>query len=269
METFLQVGKNEINPFTFHPIQDGLLNNGTFSKPQGGLWFTSHQKENTAGNEWVEFLSWHPNIAVYGHYLDLDRTMKCVLIELKKTAKIFYLDSSEKLNFLKTNYSSSNLFSYEALSQDYDGIFINIHKFYNHPLFNDYFLKFAVDTLLLFNYNCIACYYPGQITINDLNSDFEFSDYKINISDTPYPILPIPGEYFLFQAKVNEIINEYFKEKKLGNYNPNKYAQIYQELSALITSYYAKELEQFGKLAQVASKKLTLTLIDNALINFK
>ena len=267
METFLQVGKNEINPFTFHPIQDGILNNGEFSKPKGGLWFTKQQRENIYGNEWVEFLSWHPNILVYNNYLNMDGTMPCLFMELKKNARIFYLDSAEKLEFLKTNYGSTNLFSYEALSQDYDGIFIALAKFYNHPLFLKYFLKFAVDSLLLFNYHCIASYYPGKIIINDMNDDLEFSDYEINISDTPQPILPIPCEYRFFQEKVKEVILKYIMQNNLGHYNPAQLAKIYQELSTLITNRYAQELAQFGKLAHVDSQKLTL--IDNTLTNFK
>ena len=264
MDTFLHVGKNNLNSFTFRPIQDGILTTGELTKPYGGLWLTYQAKENKTGNEWIEFLSWHPNILIYGHYLNPDATMKCLLVKLKDTRKIFILDNQTKLNFLMQNYPSSNLFSYEKLSQDDDGIYLNISQFYHYPIYNQYFSKFAVNTLLLFNYNCIDYYYPGEIIIEDLNEFYEFNYYQINIKDLKKEINAIPLAYITFQKQVANSLLSYLQEK-----NYSKLSDLYFELEQIINNLYSKEINTFAQEAKVSNKKLTLSLINNILTNFK
>ena len=114
MNTYLHIGKNSLNNITFQPLKDDDFP----CKPRGGLWLTHQNPENIIGNEWIEYLSWHPHIAIYHHYLNSDATMDCLLVELKKNAQIYILDSLDKLNYLKQKYPKDNFFSYEALSQD-------------------------------------------------------------------------------------------------------------------------------------------------------
>lgn len=269
MNTYLHVGHNEVNPLTFRQIQDGQLINNKLSKPRGGLWLTNQEKDNTIGNEWVEFLSWHPNEAIYLHHLQENGTMKCLLVSLKDKAKIFNLDNNEQLNYLIEKYPNEQLFSYEALSKDYDGIYLNIYKFYHLPIFNNYFSKFSVNTLLLFNYDCISYYYPGIIEIKDIDENYEFNNYHIILENEKKEIPPIPLKYVILQEKVKKLLISYIKKAGYTEINISIYAIIYDDLKNLITQNYAKELEILSQENNTSVKRLTLALMDNALINFK
>ena len=52
--------------------------------------------------------------------------------------------------------------------------------------------KFSVNTLVLFNYNCIDYYQSGVVNIKPFNIDMEFSepvDYQIKCDSTKKKIL--------------------------------------------------------------------------------
>lgn len=257
MNTYLHVGKNSLNNITFNPIKD---NNFPF-KPHGGLWLTQQNPENTIGNEWVEYLSWHPYIAIYHHYLNCDATMDCLLVELKKNAQIFILDSLDKLNYLKQKYPQDNLFSYEALSSDYDGIYIDIYKFYRFPIFKEYLEQFSVNTLILFNYNCISHYYPGKIMIEDLDENYNFNSYQIQLSKEKQKIIPLPLKYQLFQTKVHKFLLSYLQEQGIRTTNIKNY----QTLINLIKEKYGFEIKTLAEENNLPEAKLTLSLISRFL----
>ena len=255
MNTYLHVGTNYLNNITFQSVKDDIFPN----KPNGGLWLTCQDPKNTIGNEWIEYLSWHPFIAIYAHYLNLNGTMVCLLIELKNNAKIFTLDSFNKLNYLNQKYPKDNFFSYEALSQDYDGIYIDIYKFYSLPIYKEYFEQFSVNTLLLFNFDCISHYFPGSITIEDLDENYNFNFYQINLSSKKQEITPIPLKYQLFQAKVNKFLIKYLKEQEIKITNINNS----QTLINLVKEKYDLEIKTLAHENNLSESQLTLSLISH------
>lgn len=174
---FLHVGKDYLS--TFNPIADSVGE----AKPHGGKWFTKYDLKYPNYNEWVDFLIEHPNMIFYKH-LD-PQNMPCVIIKLKETAKIFNLTSVDELYSLIEQYPDKDgFFSYELLSQDYDGIFVNPRTVLNN--LNDETLKkrialYDVPSLLLFNDREIEYYQSGFINILNIDIDDEnYSPYEVN-----------------------------------------------------------------------------------------
>lgn len=178
---FLHVGKDYLT--AFKPIEDPDENR---MKPYGGKWFTKYDENYPNYNEWIEFLIEHPHVFV--HKGLNHQNMPCTIIKLSDEAKIYYLSEIEELNYLIENYPDGNgFFSYELLSQDYDGIFVKPNRIVDNVMDENIKAKIAsydVQSLLLFNSDAIEHYRSGAISIE--NYDYEFVDafedeYKINI----------------------------------------------------------------------------------------
>lgn len=190
---YLTVGTNNIKRDLFVPISD---KNGSSIKPKGGLWLTRHDSRYSGYNEWVDYLMDNPSVLFYKSmgYKNTDYNIwnqPCSLVKLTDDSKIFTLEDTGGYEFLMSKYPQGNsYFSYEAMSQDYDGIFVDVMKL----LSNDKYMEqkklvreLAVKTLLLYNLDCIDYYYPGNVSIKpfDLDySDYEELEYKINIEKT-------------------------------------------------------------------------------------
>lgn len=179
MTTFLNVGTNQIIPELFSPIQNNDV------KPIGGLWATRQNIENIYFNEWIDYLSINTYILLYKRQNKDPFNIPATLITLKNNAKIFIVANEIDLEFLLKCYADGNAWiDFEALSKDYDGIFISIRQLHNSQFYQQ-LKKFAVDTLILFNVNCILYYQKVEIEIApfDLYNPY-FIDYEIKINNT-------------------------------------------------------------------------------------
>lgn len=168
---YLTFGKNIIDNSLFMLIQDPPQGH---IKPLGGLWCTEYSLEYPNYNEWLDFLNNHPSYFIHKYPLKT----KALILTLKESSNIFILDSLEKLEYLKNNYTLDNNFSFEKLSHDYDGIYIKIFK-----LNDKYIQEYDVNSLILFNLDCIDYY--DQAIIN-FDADFfenEESTYTINLTN--------------------------------------------------------------------------------------
>lgn len=169
---YLSIGTNTLNKDLFLDIK-----NTNTSKPQGGIWATEH--EYPTYNPWVDYLCDHPHLLFYKNYGYPN--LPAVYLTLKEDAKIFNLASEEDISYLKEHYPYNNWINFEKLSKDYDGIFIDYHKLHNNPQINPY----SVNTLILFNPNCIMYYQVATVVIEHLDFDnhTEMYDYRIDISE--------------------------------------------------------------------------------------
>ena len=172
---YLTIGKDEITYDKFIKI----VNNSSNSciKPSGGLWLTKHN-EDINYSIWMDYILEHRSILFYkyGEYLNNEFSWKisCSLVELSNNTNIFSLDSYTKFLYLLKKYPLSNeFFSYEDMAKDYDGIYINLNWIYDNKIIN--FEKFGVDSLLLFNLDCIDNYRAGKIFLEP----FDFDDYNL------------------------------------------------------------------------------------------
>ena len=182
---YLTVGTRKITKELFRPVEDV---NGSI-KPRGGLWLTEYNELYNSYNDWVDFLI---NNSVVFFYKSRKYSMweqPCSLVTLKANANIFYLQSRENLDYLINNYSLDNKFSYQEISHIYDGVFINMFKLIqeidNYQLCKQLF-SFDVNSLILFNLDCIDYYQKGTVNIEPFDyeyGDSELSHYEINIEN--------------------------------------------------------------------------------------
>ena len=180
MQTYLTIGTNQILADLHQPIKNGQ------TKPTGGLWATLHNDNYPHYNPWIEFISIHPHILFYKNPHGNPFLLPASLITLKNNANIFILKSSNQLEFLKKYYPTNDgWIDFEKLSQDFDGIFIDISSIYNNAKQEDKckIAEFAVSTLIIFDLNCIEHYQKAKVDIEPFDYEFEkeFTNYTIVI----------------------------------------------------------------------------------------
>ena len=190
MNLYLHVGTDEIRSDLFQPISD--INSHSEVKPSGGLWLTKFNPNTPSFNHWVDYLIDHPYILFYKNEASNPFRQPCSVICLSKDAKKFNLKSKEGYQFLINNYSDNNgSFSFEKLSNDYDGINMEIWKFIRDCKDMDIakkYLKYDVDSLILFNTDVIEYYCPGVVDIEPFDYEFcskeEVINYQVLLDDT-------------------------------------------------------------------------------------
>lgn len=174
---YLTVGTSEITRDLFKKVEDTEATN---MKPRGGLWFTKYDESYSNYNEWVDYIIENPTVLYYkskGHSI---WQQPCSLVTLKEPAKLFYLNSKDSLNHLRNNYPlEDRKFSYEAISQVYDGLFVDMYGLLSDIEDDETrsrIYKFGVDSLVLFNLDCIDYYQSGVVLIEPY--DFEYAKYE-------------------------------------------------------------------------------------------
>lgn len=178
---YLSIGTKYISKSLFQPIK-----NGNGFKPYGGIWATIHNKEYKNYNEWMDYVILNPYI-LFNVYKDNPLEIPAVYLTLKEKTNIFKLNSKEALDYLLKTYPLNNWIDFEKLTQNYDGIYIDILELARcttKEQFNN-LLSYSVNTLILFNPDCIDYYQKTTIKIDSLNFDPASLEmgYTINIDD--------------------------------------------------------------------------------------
>ena len=150
---YLSVGTNQILADLHQPIRNGQI------KPTGGLWATIHDPNYPNYNPWIEVLSIHPHILFYKNLHSNPFLLPASLITLNTNAKIFIIKTKNQLEFLKKYYpTNDDWIDFEKLSQDFDGIFLDLDRILQNisPEDRRKIKTFAVSTLIIINLNCIT-----------------------------------------------------------------------------------------------------------------
>ena len=188
---YLTVGTNEISEDKFRPIQDTDLND---MKPVGGVWFTEYDENIKNYNSWVDFILCRPHILFYKSSGSNPFIQPCSLISLKKKCNLYALHNDQTLDYLMKCFPNGDKFSYEQLSQYYDGIYVNLFSLfrgkYDEKILSK-FSSFGVSSLVLFNLNCIDYYQSGNVFIEpfDYESNEISDNYEIKIDSTRKKVL--------------------------------------------------------------------------------
>ena len=188
---YLTVGKRDFVYDSFRGVEDTDENS---LKPVGGVWLT--QYNNQYYNEWVEFILDDPVLLVYKNKGSSIWKQPCSLVTLKESANIFNLANQNDLDYLKQRYPlPGDKFSYKAMSSIYDGIFVNMYSLLRDVKdkgTRERLYKFGVNSLNLFNLDCIDYYQSGFVLIDPFDFEFgcvEAPSYEISIDDTKKRIL--------------------------------------------------------------------------------
>ncbi len=163
----ITLGIDEIKKDQFNEIKNMKRGN----KPWGGLWTSPIESEYG----WYNFVKGE-------HYREEYYLNKMTLITLKSDAKIYKIDSVEDFDlcphiqervqeqdpFFITSQDQNTIFNkfkkidFEKLSEDYDGVWITVKAIVNlenrHQNFMGDLYGWDVETVLLFNLNCIESY---------------------------------------------------------------------------------------------------------------
>ena len=146
---FLHVGSTDIYNSKLIDIKDS--DSLETVKPIGGFWLSEFVAYDY--NAWVT-LFLEDKKYIYYHKYGCSDNIPCVVVHVNMD-NIYILDSSEKLDYLMTNFSSNDsIISFEKLKNYYNGLYVNLYAIGNDKRYT-LFKAFAVNSLVLFNLESI------------------------------------------------------------------------------------------------------------------
>lgn len=202
------------------------LDNFSF-KPTGGLWASEFISNFNKISPWYDYLKEAKSITTYMlRYKDLKLAS---IFTLKENANILIIDSANQILELSKKYPSYHhiltnnnniIFDFEEISRKYDGIYLNYNNLLYQTTINT-FDSWNVNTLLIFNLDCIKEYQTVKINI-----DFEDYDPLPYIDDKdismPKEIQAESNTYRKLSNNIKAIYNELeplYINNKIKNYN--------------------------------------------------
>ena len=228
MKEYVTIGTKNIAEDIFRKILRPLDIN--FYKPNGGLWSSEFISRIYCISEWHDYLLYEDQETA--SYKNINAG---AIFTLKNNAKILNIDSEEKIielsqkypswHYILTHYDNPelNIIDFETLSKDYDGVEVSINKLgYNKPGLT--FNSWSVNTLLLFNLDCIEKYQSVDIEVSLFNYDKR--PYISKISN-PKQVLN-HSEYY--EEVYNYITIKYNKILKATNYQKTNYQEYFNYL---------------------------------------
>ena len=228
MKEYVTIGTKNIAEDIFRKILRPLDIN--FYKPNGGLWSSEFISRIYCISEWPDYLLYDNQ-----HTASYKNINAGAIFTLKNNAKILNIDSEEKIielsqkypswHYILTHYDNPelNIIDFETLSKDYDGVEVSINKLgYNKPGLT--FNSWSVNTLLLFNLNCIEKYQSVDIEVSLFNYDKR--PYISKISN-PKQVLN-HSEYY--EEVYNYITIIFNKILKATNYQKTNYQEYFNYL---------------------------------------
>ena len=247
-------------------------------KPTGGLWASKFNLPYGKICPWFDYLLDARGIArSISEYRDLT---KATIFTLKENANILVINKTAQILELAEKYPSyhhllnhnfeisekTTLFDFENISKIYDGIYINYENIYYENK-STVFDTWSVDTLLLFNLNCIKEYQSVKINVNfhDLYP-LPYIDMKKDLS-TLKLISNRSINYNEIYNYVESIFKELTKDIKVqsfSNYDEFFETIIYYANEALKIATISKEKEI--KLIQESLKENNLEITEKIII---
>lgn len=228
MKEYVTIGTKNIAEDIFRKILRPLDIN--FYKPNGGLWSSEFISRIYCISEWHDYLLYEDQETA--SYKNINAG---AIFTLKNNAKILNIDSEEKIielsqkypswHYILTHYDNPelNIIDFETLSKDYDGVEVSINKLgYNKPGLT--FNSWSVNTLLLFNLNCIEKYQSVDIEVSLFNYDKRPYISKIS---KPKQVLN-HSEYY--EEVYNYITIIFNKILKATNYQKTNYQEYFNYL---------------------------------------
>ena len=253
MKTFLTVGTSTISEELFLPIQNSR--NEHQIKPSGGLWLTSYNSNYPNYNEWIDFLINHQHLLYFKNDSTNPLKKEASLVVLNNNAKIYQLNSLKDLETLQSLFPHPFcIFSYEDLSNLYDGIYINNlslnYELFKKEIYTFSFNTFGTRTLLLFNLNSIDYYQEAIVDIDpEYINDHENTNYRIIIN---------PEKKVITEPKDNTYLTQVYQDLKayLTSQDIDYLSTNYWEMTKIIYEFLKVNQKEEKTLCRMLTKKL-------------
>lgn len=250
---YIMVGAPIISKEIFRNILRPLDNYNFI--PNGGFWASDYIDA-------AEVSAWNKYLHQISELEEVKDTTQSTIFTLKDDAKILTIETIEDILSLSKKYPSYHhtlgyiddiderkiSFDFEMLSKDYDGIYVNYKNITRENktlIFNEW----VVNTLLLFNLDCIKEYQKATIT-----NAYGYSYIKQDEISTPLQIEEESSEHKL----LSEISYTIYKElmNRYSSYNFEDY-----------TEYFKKVIEESRKVIKLMLEKElpTIKIIQNYL----
>ena len=254
------------------------LNNYSF-KPSGGFWSSAYI-DNIGISDWFSYLQDAKGIAAYKNL------NQSTIFTLKDNAKILTIDTLEKVLELAQKYPSyhqtlgfhaeitkeNTIFDFSKLSQDYDGIYIDYNKFINQNQ-TIVFDNLSVNSLLLFNLDCIKEYKKAHITF-ELYNPYSIPHIKQDNIGIPQTVEEESYEHKFLSQKTQELyLNEMNQYTDYTFKDYNEYLNIVtQNIKKTINLLGLEESKKINEIIKYLQNKGMYTkteqIIQNIVLNY-
>lgn len=216
---YIMIGTSNINKDIYRGVLRPL-DNYSF-KPTGGFWACEKISDIGSISPWLDYL-------IDGIEIAREKDIHSgVIFTLKNDARILTIGSYDDVVNLSQQYPSNHhilgyygnydfkntTFDYEQLSRFYDGVYID----YNSLISSNktrIFDRFSVNSLLLFNLDCIYNYVPIGINVNTNN--FYVLPY-IEAKGQVKTVLAHTTSYLVLHSYVKEVFHDFLDKNKVFN----------------------------------------------------
>ena len=255
------------------------LNNYSF-KPSGGYWASEHISNLGNISDWFTYLQDAHSIA---RYKNLNQS---TIFNLKDNAKILTINSLKQILELAEQYPSyhhilgyceeitkkNTIFDFKKLSKDYDGVYIDFNAFW-YPRETIVFDKLSVNSLLLFNLDCIKEYQTTPIVF-DIDNPYSFPFIKKDTIETPQKIEEESYEHKM----LTEITKEFYLDtmNKYYHYSFEDYDEylsiLTQNVSTVMKLLEKEEDKKITEISKLLQNQGMYTrkeqIIQNLVLNY-
>lgn len=209
------------------------LNNYTFI-PNGGFWSSEYIGPESI-SPWYKYLMYAKELA------RKKNINNSTIFTLKDNAKILTIDSSKQIIELSKQYPSyhhilgfhfsersprTTTLDFEKISQDYDGIYVNLKKLNNSDSHS--FNEWDVNTLLLFNLDCIKEYQKAPIIYN-IDDEYDYPYIEESKLETPQKI-----ETESYEHQILSNLSETIYLEAISKYNTYNFEDYHEYFTTIL-----------------------------------
>ena len=235
-------------------------------KPAGGIWCTDYDVLRPQNCDWINHLIDHPGDLMMKSIGKNPFSHKAAILKVNDGAKVFTLAGNDDYDKFLEFYSRNGNMSYEALSKDYDGIYVDLcsngvfGKSFDER--NRNYRMFAVNTFLLFNIDAIDTYKKAQIDIEPFDyegyCDF-YPDYKITVQEGDHRVKELSEGYKYLFRKVVEYFGKHYPTDNVSR------SQMVAIIYEAIMNLFAKDLKLLAESENLDEKRLAQTMSTHVL----
>lgn len=279
---YIMVGAPIITKEIFRNVLRPLNNHGF--KPSGGFWASQHISNICNISDWYTYLLDASSIARYKNINE------STIFTLKGNANILLIDTKEKILELAKKYPSyhhilgyydqitdiNTIFDFEKLSRDFDGIYVDYNAIFNtfeQSKRTIVFDSWSVNTLLLFNLDCIKEYQTVPI-VYDIDNPYAFPYIVESRISSSKQVDEESYEHGILSKQAKELYLELISEFDTYSFQDyDEYLTIATQNIGKVMSIIEKDEEK--RVTEIAallqSKKVLVrkdTIIQNIVLNY-